>query len=121
MSSAKQYNLPPFQNIPTQAVSSGTVTSSVTNIYNKDNISIEFDWDGTLAGTFDIQVSNTYNPNAGTGTWTSLTLSPAPIAAGSPSSIFLDLNQLGASYIRSVFTWSSGSGNLTGTISAKAI
>lgn len=120
MSSAKQYNLPPSVVVPTQAVS-GNVTSLVTNIFNKDNIGYQLVWTGTLAGTFAVQVSADYSPVTTIGTWTSITLNPVPTAAGSPDNAYIDITQISAPYIRVVFTYSSGSGNLTGTIVAKGV
>lgn len=120
MSSAKQYNLLPFRIIPTQAVS-GNVTSSVTNVFFKDNIGIQLVWTGTLAGTFAVQISADYVPDTGVGTWTSITLSPVPTAAGSPDNAYIDITQISAPFIRVVFTHSGGSGNLTGTIVGKGV
>lgn len=119
-SSAKQYNLPPYAIIPTQAVS-GDVTSAVTNIFMKDNVGIQVVWTGTLAGTFDAQISADYNPVTLIGTWTSITLSPVPTASGSASNAYIDITQISAPYIRVFFDYSSGSGNLTGTIVAKGV
>lgn len=122
MSSAKQYNLPPYKNIPTQSVSSGTVTSSVTDIYLKDNILLQFIWTDTLAGTFDIQVSTNYDKNSpSSAAWDSLPLSSVPTASGSASNWSVNITELAAKAIRVVFTWSGGSGNLTSWISAKAV
>lgn len=120
MSSAKQYNLYPVAVIPTQAVS-GNVTSLITDIFNKDNIGYQFIWTGTLAGTFSIQISADYKPTTGLGTWTSITLSPVPTAAGTPDNAYVDITQISAPFIRAVFNYSSGSGNLTGTIVGKAV
>lgn len=120
MSSAKQYNLYPFTIIPTQAVS-GSVTSAVTNIFFKDNIGIQLVWTGTLAGTFAVQISADYSADTKTGNWTSITLNPVPTAAGSADNAYVDITQISAPFIRVVFTYSSGSGNLTGTIVGKGI
>jgi hypothetical protein len=120
MSSAKQYNTLPVQIIPTQAVS-GNVTSLPTNVFYKDNVGIQLVWTGTLAGTFSAQVSFDYNKDTGIGTWTSLPLSPAITASGTPDNAVIELNQTTAPYIRVVFTYSSGSGNLTGILAAKGV
>lgn len=121
MSSAKQYNLQPYQIYPTTAVTSGNKTSAVTEIFNKDNIAIQLLWTGTLAGTFDVQVSADYNHVTGSGTWDSLPLTPVPTASGSADSWLIELIQMAPKYIRTVFTYTSGSGNLTMTLTAKAI
>lgn len=120
MSSAKQYNLLPYKIIPTQAVST-SVTSAPVNIFNKDNIGIEIVWDGTLAGPFTAQVSNSYNPDTGAGTWTTVVQSVTITAAGSPDNGFMNLAGLGSAFIRLVFTRTSGSGNLTATIVGKGL
>lgn len=122
MADNKATNLYPYIVIPTQAVSSGTVTSAVTDIFTKDNPTYQFIWDGTLAGTFDVQTSLDYNYTSGyAGHWDSLSLSSTPAAAGSPSHGTIEINQAGSRYIRVVFTWTSGSGNLSGYVMGKAI
>ncbi len=120
MSSAKQYNLPAYKIIPTQS-DSGVVTSAVTNIFFKDNIGIQLVWTGTLAGTFSAQISADYNENTASGTWTTITLNPVPTAAGSPDNAYIDITQISAPFIRVVFNYTSGSGNLTGTIVGKGV
>lgn len=120
MSSAKQYTLYPYQIIPTQLVS-GNVTSAVTDILYKDNICIQIVYTGTLDGTFTVQVSNDYNATTGAGDWDPIPLNPTPTATGSPGSILLDLQTLPGQWIQTVFNYTSGSGNLTATISGKAI
>ncbi len=119
-SSPKQYNLPPSTIIPTQAVS-GNITSKATNIFYKDNVGIQLVWTGTVNGSFAVQVSLDYVPDTGIGTWTAITLSPSPAASGSPGNWFIDLQGISGTFIRTVFTYSSGSGNLTGTITGKAV
>lgn len=120
MSSAKQYNLPPFEFIPTQNIDDDFV-SQVTNIYMKDNIGIQLVWDGDLEGTFAAQISADYDHVTRAGNWTSITLSPVPAAFGSPDNAYIDITQISAPYIRVAFTHTNGSGNLTGTITAKGV
>jgi len=126
MSSVKQYNLQPSQvfNGPVTA----TVTSSVTEILNKDNVSYSYVWTGNLVGTFSVQTSNDYmanglstgTPPVNAGTWDTVPISGAA-AAGTADHGTIELNNLGAKYVRTVFTYTSGSGNLTATIVAKAL
>ncbi len=118
MSSSQQYNLPPFEFITTQAVSAN-YTSPVTNIYNKKMVGIQLVWDGTLAGTFQVQISADYDHVTKVGTWTVLTLNPVPVAAGTPDNAYIDITAISAPYIRVALVYSSGSGNLTGTITGK--
>lgn len=121
MSNSKATNLPPYKIIPLTAITNQNVTSSVTNIFNKDNVGIQLIWTGTIAGTFAVQVSADYDPHFGTGTWTAITLSPALAAVGSAGDAYADITQISAPYIRVVFTYTSGAGNLTGWITAKVV
>lgn len=107
--------------MPKALVSSGTVTSQVMDMYTKDNPTLQFIWDGTLGGTFDVQTSLDYNPNTGVGEFDSLLLGSTPTAGGSPNHGTIEMNQLGARWLRVVFTWVSGSGNLTGWVMGKGI
>lgn len=94
-----------------------SITSSVLEIKEQDNVGIQMIWTGTPTGTFSVQVSINYqrdiNGNVtNAGTWTSIPLSPAIAAAGSADNAYVDLNQLSAPYIRVVYTRSSGTGTL---------
>lgn len=123
---------PPYQNFTSASMTgTATLTSSVTNILYRDNISIELDWTGTPTGTFFIEGSNSYNPGipqagggpdgpASTGTWTALTLSPNPVAGGSASNLLINLDDLAFAWIRVRYTNSAGSGTLNGWIAAKS-
>lgn len=108
----------------TAGVMTGTssITSQITEIRGFDNIAYEIDFSGTPTGTFQVEVSNSYdpitNPNA---TFVILVLSPAPVAAGSSGVIGIDINQSGFKYIKLVYTNISGSGTLNAFISGKAI
>lgn len=107
-------------------------TSSASSILYKDNVGLQYAFTGNAQGQLDIQISNDYNPGqpqtAGqlnNGTWTSLTQTspntlPAVIGSGT-SSVFVNLNQLGAAYIRTQWTNSSGSGTISGTFTAKSL
>lgn len=119
MSSAKQYNLKPYD-IINQSVSAD-VTSLVTNIYNKDNIGIQIVWTGTLVGDFLVQVSANYDDNTLAGTWTAITLDPEVSAAGSANDAYIDINQISAPYMRVFFDRTSGSGTIRATITGKGI
>lgn len=104
-----------------------TITSSVTNINYLDNIGIQLNNSGSPSGAFAVQISADYAQDEfgnvqNAGNWTALTLSPAPtVSAGSPSTIYIDMNQLSAPWIRVVYTPSGGSGTLNAFITAKAI
>lgn len=103
-------------------MSLASLTSEVTCIAFLDNIGIQLNFTGAPVGAFDIQVSIDYDKDKGIpGTWLSLPLTPAPSAAGAPGSIYLDLNQLSAPFIRVVYTKTSGTGTLNSFISGKML
>ena len=107
-------------------MASATLTSSVVEIRNQDNVGIQLSWTGTAVGTFAVQISINHAEDANgnvtvAGDWVPLTLSPSIAAAGSADSAIIDLNQMSASYIRVVYTRSSGTGTLNAYITAKGI
>lgn len=88
----------------------GNLTSLVTSIEYLDNVGMQFNFTGTPSGTFAVQVSadyeqDTYGNVTNSGNWISLSLNPVPTASGAANSLYLDLNQLSAPWIRS--TWTS--------------
>ncbi len=97
---------------------SGTITSLVTVISNISMMSYAYSWAGTApVGAIDVQVSDDYSQNAdGTvknaGTWNSLPLSPTPSVSGNTGNGLVDIDQLGAYAIRTVYTPGSGTGTL---------
>lgn len=127
-SSSKQYDLAPSKviNEPTLATSK---TSLVTNVLKKDNITYQYVWTGTLNGTFIVETSLDYIPNENgvpqsgplnAGTWNTLPGITGAVASGTPDSGTIEMNQLGAPYVRTTFTRVSGTGSLVVTISGKA-
>lgn len=124
--SGRKNNLRLFRNIAAGDMSQATITSSVTNIQFLDNIGIQLTFTGAPVGTFEVQVSADYaqddNGNVtNAGNWTSITLSPSPAAAGSGSTIYIDMNQLSAPWIRVKYTKTSGTGTLNGYITGKQL
>lgn len=112
----------------TNGVMTGTnvLTSPVIHILNLDNVYLQLDFTGTPVGSFSIQVSNDHVEDAEgnvivAGHWVALAITPAPAAAGSALDIGIDCNQLGAPWIRVVYTNASGVGVLNGFISGKAL
>lgn len=110
------------------AVSMGAdITSSPVNIKFLDNISIELDFTGTPTGTFQIQGSVSYNQSVpmnvqdNAGFWVPITLPTSPVASGAAGQILIDMNQLSFPWIRVVYVRTSGTGTLTGWISAKSV
>jgi hypothetical protein len=125
---ASHYRLRKFQCFTNVAVSStNTYTSSVVEIENLDNVYLQLETSGTPTGAYIVQVSNDYNQDAegnvlNAGQWVTLNLSPSPtIAAGSPSPIGIDMNQLGAPFLRVQYTNASGTGTINGFVSGKML
>lgn len=125
--SAKEYTLKPYAVVQATALST-SITSKVTDIMYKDNINYQYIWTGTLAGNFSVQTSSDYRPNPNgdgslpplvAGSWDDVPITGAS-AVGSPNSGTIELNNLGANFIRTIFTRTSGTGNLTIMISGKA-
>ncbi len=113
------------QNI-TDGDMAGDITSEVTNIQNQDNIAIQANFTGVPVGTFSVQVSidyaqdflgNVTNP----GNWNDLLLSSTPAATGASGSIYIDINQLSAPWIRLFYDATSGTGTLNSFITAKRL
>jgi hypothetical protein len=125
---------PPFQFYSSLSITGQTnvYTSSASSILYKDNVGLQYSFTGNATGQLDIQLSNDYNPgmpeSAGqlnSGTWTSITQTspntlPAVIGSGT-ASVFINLDQISAAYIRSVWSNSSGSGTISGTFVAKSL
>lgn len=123
--------LTPFKVITNGDMSQASITSSVTIIQKISMLSYSYSWVGsTPVGTISVQVSNDYaiTPNGAlenAGTWTTLTLDVAGTPAtsiavsGNTANDFIDIRQLGAYAIRTVYTKGSGTGSLQATINGK--
>lgn len=115
--------------VMTSADGSGDITSAVTGTQYLDNIGYQINLSGTptMTGQFFVQVSVDYEQNAqGTvtnaGNWVSLSLSPtASVTGGSPSTIYIDINQISAPWMRLIYTHSSGTGTVNAFVSAKGL
>lgn len=120
------YNLlKPFKVI-TDASMATSLTSAVVEIQQQDNIGIQLKWSGSPVGTFSFQVSSDYlkdpignvqNP----GNWIALPVDPVITAAGTPDDAYVDLNQLSASFVRVVYTRTSGVGVLNVLVTGKGV
>lgn len=102
------------------------VTSAVTNIQFLDNIGVQFNFTGTPTGTFSVEISADYEQDTNgnvtnAGNWVSLVLSPIPAAAGAADSIYIDITQISAPWVRAKYTRTSGTGTLNGFITAKQV
>lgn len=101
------------------------ITSAVLVIRTLSCAAIQAVWTGTPTGTFSIQGSLDYNPDAmsnglplSAGTWRDIGVSlTAP--SGSASDALADIALSGIPYIRVVYTNASGNGTLTVTGFAK--
>jgi len=107
-----------------------SITGPVTNVFLIPGISYDLVWTGSPTGTFQVQVSNSYVPNAdGTpgvaGSWSTLPVSSFagtyPVPSGSPGNGFLDVVGTEAAWVRLVYTASGGTGNLTVVAAAKVL
>lgn len=116
--------------LPVSAVVAGnmssSITSSVVEIKNQDNIGIQLHWTGTPTGSFAVQISSDHREDINgnvqvAGNWVSLPLSPAITASGSADDAYIDLNQMSAMYLRVVYTAVSGAGTLSALVVAKGV
>lgn len=78
------------------------------------------------AGTLQVQTSLDYDENisrvvVNAGNWVQLPLSPSPSIMGSADTIFIDLNQIPGTFLRIVYTKTSGNGLLDAYITAKDV
>lgn len=106
----------------------GNITSAPTNTQYLDNVVYVLSWPATGSpnGTFAVQVSEDYTVSStgtvtNSGTWVPITLSATITAASVADNALIDLNQLPSSWVRIVYTRSSGTGTLTGYVSGKAV
>lgn len=101
-----------------------TLTSNALHILNLDNLFIQAHIVSTPNGSMLIQVSSNHQEDQQgnvtvPGNW--ITVSTTSIVSGAPSDIGIDLNQLGATWLRVVYTNTSGSGTLNVTASGKGL
>jgi hypothetical protein len=109
-----------------------TYTSPPTNINGMPALSYDLTWTGSPVGTFSVQVSNSYAQAPGSnntvvvlnaGSWSTLPASSFvgtyPVPAGTPGNGMLDIEAVGAAWIRLVYNYTSGTGTLTGVVAAK--
>ncbi len=125
MSSRPQ--LKPYAVFLNQSMASSTATSRVTIITNMTKLGYDIAWsggDGSTAGTFSVQVSNSYSQDASgqvlnAGNWTTLTLSSTPTVAAASGNGFIEIDSLGAYAVRLVYTRTGGAGTMTAYITGK--
>ncbi len=106
---------------------SGDITSAITAIQYLDNVGVQVIWAGTApVGTVSVEVSLDHSQDelgnvTVAGNWAAIDISPAPSVASNTGSIYIDLNQLSAPYIRVKFTRTSGTGVMNAYICGKAV
>lgn len=120
MSSAKQYNLPPSIIFDETVTVAGAYTDP-TEIFNKDNVTYQVKWDGTMAGFIYVMVCSDYNKNTDIGSWNYLTLSPQPLITYGQDSWTIELNQIGSKWVRLELAPDSGEADIQVIITGKAI
>lgn len=104
---------------------SGDLTSAVTAIQFMDNIGLQCIWAGTApVGTLQVQVSLDHvQDQMGNvlveGNWAAIDVTAT--VSGDTGSIYIDLNQLSAPYIRVFYDRTSGIGVLNSYICGKMI
>lgn len=109
----------------TNGAMAGNITSLVTVISNISMMSYSYSWSGTSpVGTITVEVSNDYTQNAqggvaNAGHWEQLSLSNAAAVSGNTGTGYIDIDQLGAYAIRTVYTAVSGTGTLQAIFKGK--
>jgi hypothetical protein len=112
MSGRKNVIIPTLSTIDMSA----TNNTEPVNILYLDNIGLEFSWPATGSpnGTIAIQCSNSWDPVKQTGTFYTVTPSPAVTnPAGSAGSFATTLSQLPYAWLRVSYTRSSGGAGAT--------
>jgi cytoskeletal protein RodZ len=124
--SAGKTRLNSYQFAVAQSIASN-YTSTAMDIRNLDNLAFFLVWTGTPTGTFAVQVSEDYTQSStGTvinaGTWVATTASSGTaVPSGSASAGQLVFTSNANSWVRIVYTASSGTGTLNGYLSGKSI
>lgn len=104
---------------------SGSITSLVTILSNISMMSYSYTWTGsTPVGVVSVEVSDDYSINAdgsvkNAGNWNTIPLSLTPDVSGNTGEGFIDIDQLGAYAIRTVYTPASGTGVMNAIFKAK--
>lgn len=93
-----------------------SATSEPTDVTYLDNLCLTLDWTGTPTGTFAVEICQTK-----LGTYKALALSGSVAAAGAADDAQILLNQLEAPWMRVVYTRTSGTGVLNGSLSGKQV
>lgn len=103
---------------------SGTLTSAAIPLFNIFGWSAQFTYTGSPVGTLKVQVSCDPDPQGGPQVplpthWTDLANSSVSISAAGDSTYNVDLSFY--NWIRFIYTFSSGTGALSGRVNLKGI
>jgi hypothetical protein len=93
---------------------SGTLTSLSTNIQYLDRVGYHIVFTGSPTGTFSVEVSNDDT------NYVEVTLTTAITASGSGDTAYIEVESA-APFVRLKYTFSSGTGSLTVTLTGKSI
>lgn len=104
-----------------------TIKSQPFWLVKFSGVSFQPVWTGTPTGTFEVYVSNDYQPSAtgsntspfNAGTWTSLNASISGNPAGSASNTFIPIYASCGMWIQLWYTNASGTGACSGTFVGK--
>jgi len=95
---------------------SGNLTGLETNVTQLDNIGYIAEWSGTSpVGVLSVEVQS------GPSGWAALDFGSPLAVSGSSGSLIINVNQLPFEKIRVVYTATSGTGDLTVTLSSKVV
>lgn len=92
---------------------SGNIASDIIPTQYESNIGIQLLFTGSPIGSFTIDASNDST------NWESMTFSEGAIAVSGAGSHALSIKGFGFKYLRVVYVFSSGTGSLSGTLTAK--
>lgn len=107
-------------------MSQSSITSAVSNIEFLDNIGLQLIFTGTPTGTFSVELSIDYQQDQqgnviNAGNWTAMSFSSSPVASGAAGTVYIDINQISAPWMRVKYTKTSGTGTLQGYLTAKMV
>lgn len=113
---------------PTPPATAGDMDDDIislpTNVNMFSVMSYTIVWTGTPEGVFTVEVSNDYVPAnsdkpAYAGNWVALTLSETVEAVGDAGSAFIDIDIMGAAWVRLKYTSDTGDGACVATFAGK--
>jgi hypothetical protein len=94
---------------------SGNLTSNSVDVTYTDNVGIQLNFTGNPVGTFAVE--GTIDESS----WSELSFSSTPSAAGSADTHLLNLNQIPYKKIRVTYTRTSGTGTLNVYVMSKGL